>query len=88
MGSNNAAFDDFYLMRFLKARKFDVKETVLMWKNFINWRTENEIDYIKVYYYSHSYFPNNNLIKRILFLGKLKKLNNFIQVAFLEQIKK
>ena len=37
-------FDDYYLVRFLKARKFDLKETLIMWSNFIKWRKQNQVD--------------------------------------------
>ncbi len=41
-------FDDVYLLRFLRARKFDLQETNKMWMEFIKWRNKNEIDNIKV----------------------------------------
>jgi len=47
--SNLSAFDDLYLLRFLRARKFDQEKTFLMFKNFIKWRIDNEVDNIHTY---------------------------------------
>lgn len=42
-----AAHDDYHTMlRFLKARKFDLDRTVQMWKEMLNWRNEYRVDYI------------------------------------------
>ncbi|CAN0897910.1 Phosphatidylinositol/phosphatidylcholine transfer protein SFH9 [Linum grandiflorum] len=39
--------DDYHtLLRFLKARKFDLDKTILMWSEMLNWRKENGIDSI------------------------------------------
>ena len=40
-------FDDYYLLKFCRARKFDLEKTLKMFKNFINWRKENEVDLIE-----------------------------------------
>jgi hypothetical protein len=39
-------FDDYCLLRFLRARKFDQEKTRLMFNNFIEWRRENDVDNI------------------------------------------
>jgi len=41
-------YDDLYLLRFLRARKFDIEKTNLMFTNFMKWRTENNVDEIEV----------------------------------------
>ncbi len=39
-------YDDYYLLRFLRARKFDMDKTKLMFHNFVDWRRENDVDNI------------------------------------------
>ena len=41
-------YDDLYLLRFLRARKFDLEKTMLMFKKFLNWRIEFGTDEIEV----------------------------------------
>lgn len=52
MGVTDPRFDDTYLLRFLRARKFDLVKTKEMWVNFINWRKENNVDEIANYVFS------------------------------------
>ena len=40
-------FDDFYLLKFCIARKFDLEKTLKMFKKFLAWRKENEIEDIE-----------------------------------------
>lgn len=39
-------YDDYFLLRFLRARKFDLKATFTMIENFLNWRRDEDIDNI------------------------------------------
>lgn len=39
-------FDDYYLLKFCRARKFDLEKILKMFKDFIKWRKENDVDYI------------------------------------------
>ncbi len=48
MGCTNPPYDDAYLLRFLRARKFDLTKALQMWSNFVKWRQENNIDEIEV----------------------------------------
>ncbi|KAF9688392.1 hypothetical protein SADUNF_Sadunf02G0192600 [Salix dunnii] len=57
--------DDYHtLLRFLKARKFDLDKTVLMWSEMLNWRREHAVDsIIRVFVYDEyedvqSYYPH------------------------------
>ena len=42
----NPWFDDAYLLRFCRARKFQIDAIIVMFENFIKWREENGIDTI------------------------------------------
>ncbi len=48
MGLADPPYDDAYLLRFLRARKFDLKKTEKMWVDFIEWRKQNGVDVINV----------------------------------------
>jgi hypothetical protein len=43
---SNLMYDDYYLLRFLRARKFDQEKTKLMFNNFLQWRIDNQVDNI------------------------------------------
>jgi hypothetical protein len=40
--TNDPRYDDHYLLRFLRAREFDLKKTLLMFTEFLNWREEHD----------------------------------------------
>ncbi len=42
-----APFNDFDYLRFLRARKFDLKKSLLMFDKYITWRINSDVD--KVY---------------------------------------
>ena len=44
--TSNPWFDDAYLLRFCRGRKFDLDETKIMFGDFIKFRNENNIDTI------------------------------------------
>lgn len=37
-------YDDYYLLRFCRARKFNLDAIKLMFNNFVEWRKENDVD--------------------------------------------
>ena len=37
-------FDDYYLLRFCRARQFKIEDVKIMFANFIKWRIENDVD--------------------------------------------
>lgn len=43
-------YDDSYLLRFLRARKFDIEKTLEMFSKFLKWRIEFGTDEIDVLY--------------------------------------
>jgi hypothetical protein len=45
---NFDAYDDLILLKFLRARKFDLAKTFEMFKNHILWRKTNDVDNIYV----------------------------------------
>ena len=83
-GCTDPPYDDPYLLRFLRARKFDLPKTLLMWNNFIKWRKENNVDEILAKefpeipeakkYYPHGYFRTDKLGRPIYIerIGHLK----------------
>ena len=46
--SDFSYFDDLYLLRFLRARKFDIEKTNLMFITFLKWRQNNGVEDIEV----------------------------------------
>ena len=44
---NFEVYDDLFLLRFLRARKFDLVKTMEMFKKFLNWRIEKKVDEIR-----------------------------------------
>ena len=44
--TDHPQYDDYYLLRFLRARKFDMDKCILMFNTFIEWRKENGVDNI------------------------------------------
>ena len=49
MQLKNPPYDDAYLLRFLRARKFDLEKAKKMFDDFIKWRIDNNIDNIDCY---------------------------------------
>ena len=46
LGLEPIIYDDYYMLRFLRARKFDMDKTKLMFNNFLTWRKEHDVDNI------------------------------------------
>lgn len=44
--TDHPMYDDYYFLRFLRARKFDMEKTILMFNNFMAWRKDNDVDNI------------------------------------------
>ena len=44
MKINDPKFDDWYLLRFCRARKFILPDIIAMWEKFYNWRKEIDVD--------------------------------------------
>jgi hypothetical protein len=57
-------YDDYYLLKFLRARKFDLKKTMIMFKNFLEWRQKENVDNIETIFKFNErpqvkeYYPN------------------------------
>lgn len=82
-GCTDPAYDDTYLLRFLRARKFDLGKTMEMWTNFITWRQEKKIDDILTMefpemeaakeFYPHGWLGTDKL-GRPIFIERVGKL--------------
>jgi len=44
MNLDEKLYDDKYLLRFLRARKFDLAKTEKMFQNHIEWKLKNKVD--------------------------------------------
>ena len=47
---NFELYDDLFLLRFLRARKFDLEKTMLMFKKFLQWRIDMKVDDLRENY--------------------------------------
>ena len=47
---NFEIYDDLFLLRFLRARKFDLEKTMLMFKKFLQWRIDMKVDELRENY--------------------------------------
>lgn len=48
--TNDPRYDDYYLLRFLRARQFDLEKTIKMFTDFLAWRVEHRADEAMVIY--------------------------------------
>ena len=97
MGCSEQPYDDVYLLRFLRARKFDLEKSTDMFSNYIKWRTEKKVDEISKMdfsdinkakqYYPHLWFRTDKL-GRPIFIERLGKLNfdKLIQQTSMERL--
>ena len=46
LGLDGLIYDDYFRLRFLRARKFDMDKTKLMFNNYLQWRKDNDVDNI------------------------------------------
>ena len=78
-------YDDFYLLKFLRARKFDLKKTLKMFRNYLIWRKNENIENLIINfkftekteikkYYPHGYHKVDRYGRPIYF-QLLNKLN-------------
>ena len=47
---NFEIYDDLFLLRFLRARKFDLEKTMAMFKKFLQWRIDMQVDDLRESY--------------------------------------
>jgi hypothetical protein len=75
---NFEVYDDLFLLRFLRARKFDLEKTMLMFKKFLQWRIDMKVEEINASYelenlieikklYPHGYHRTDKLRKACLY---------------------
>ncbi|CAI2370476.1 unnamed protein product [Moneuplotes crassus] len=63
--TDDPRYDDYYLLRFLRARKFNIKKTLEMFENFLEWRDEKQANDAMVIYKC----PNIDELKEIYHHG-------------------
>jgi hypothetical protein len=73
-----------YLLRFCRARKFDMKKMIIMFDNFIGWKKEKnlldsgQVDMVQFRnikdHYCHGYY-NTDKLGRPLYIEKVNELN-------------
>lgn len=77
-------FDDYTYVRFLKARKWNVEKTLLMFQNWLAWRMEIRIEEVRVFsfpevndvklYYPHGFHKTDKL-GRPIYIERIGALN-------------
>jgi hypothetical protein len=78
-------YDDLYLLRFLRARKFDLEKTTIMFKKFLNWRITEKVDDIREHFdfsevlevkkvYPHGYHKTDKK-GRLIYIELISKLD-------------
>lgn len=82
-------YDDLYLLRFLRARKFDIEKAFTMISDFFKWRIKENVDEAEHFVYDeilevkkvypHTYHKTDKKVKFILFknLGKTSLYRKF-----------
>ncbi len=77
-------YDDYYLLKFCRARKFDLEKVLIMFKNFLQWRKEKKVDIIDEYFH----FDEILKIKKIYPHGyhKTDKLGRPIYIELISKI--
>ena len=78
-------YDDLYLLRFLRARKFDLEKTTIMFQKFLKWRQDEKVDELRTSFdfseilevkkiYPHGYHKVDKM-GRPLYIELLSKLD-------------
>lgn len=93
MGLSDPPFDDAYLLRFLRARKFDLKKTEKMFVDYIQWRKQENVDNIDVNNFfqlllSLFLIPYSFKSNRSIAFQKLMKLKHTIPMDITKRIKR
>jgi hypothetical protein len=70
--SDFSVYDDIYLLKFLRARKFDIDKTNLMFTEFMKWRAKENVDEIEntrfedilelKKYFPHTYHKTDKIV--------------------------
>ena len=83
--SDFTTYDDLYLLRFLRARKFDLEKTTIMFQKFLKWRQDEKVDELRTSFnfseilevkkiYPHGYHKVDKM-GRPLYIELLSKLD-------------
>lgn len=82
--TNFDRYDDYYLLKFLRARKFDLEKTMKMFKKFLEWRKKEDVDNIE----RNFKFTEQLEVKKIYPHGyhKIDKLGRPIYIELISKI--
>jgi len=98
MGITDPLYGDSYLLRFLRARNFDLPKTLQMWRAFIQWRKDNNVEAVlnmefpeinaAKQYYEHGFFKTDKTGRPIYIerVGTLR-LDKFEQLMSIDRFK-
>lgn len=80
LGHSLAHYDDYFLLRYLRARKFNLDNTKLMMDNMFKWRETNDVDNIHQLVFEEKdqvqkYYPHNyhkiDKVGRVIYIERL-----------------
>ena len=72
--ADHPQYDDYYMLRFLRARKFDMEKSILMFTTFIEWRKDNDVDNILNVGYPTTIFADQEITRILLIVFPFRRV--------------